>query len=283
MIIHEDADGEVTRVEVSLIEGNAGANGAVTAANTYPDILDLTPGGSTFLSSNRKIRGFGIDLGSNGAPVYDLDRLHRVRTALKRPDRDRILVAKDPIWEEHYAARVDKLIHYAKRFPNGPKVSASICKLGIYTVPDGYKQAWVFPAGLAENDLNEVQVTLDLLDEHPLAVFGVELDWSKSPSGKYVVQWAGEDRNFQDAKLYLAGEKEDCCRKKPDGASELIAHFSDKGAPVRYVRLSFAPGAFTHEAILKDLRFRYDWGPDQDAKNNPREELMSQGKELFTE
>lgn len=272
MVIHEDADGEVARVEVSLIEGNAG--NAVTAANVYPDILDLTPGGSSYLSSSRKIRGFGIDLGTNGAPIYDPDKLHRVQSAKKRPFSDRILQAKDPLWEEYYAPRVDKLIEYAKRAANGPKVSASICELGIFNVPDGHKQAWVFPAGFAERELNQVQVTLDLLEEHPLPIHGVELDWSKPPSGKYFVQWAGPDRHFEDAKLFPVRKGLDQCENETEKAAEVIAHFSEKGTGVRYVRFSFAPGAFAHQAILKDLRFRYDWGPDPDAKDNPRDEVI---------
>jgi hypothetical protein len=272
MVIHEDSDGKVARVEVSLIEGNAG--NAVTAANVYPDILDLTPAGPTYLSSGRKIRGFGIDLGINGAPVYDPDRLHRVRAAFKRPIRDRILRAQDPIWEEHYAPRVDKLIEYTKRAANGPKVSASICELGLYSVPDGHKQAWFFPADLAERELNEVQVTLDLLDEHPLPILGVELDWAKHPTGKYFIQWAGSDRHFHDAKLYPMNKELYQCKNMAERAAEVIAHFSEKGVPVRYVRLSFSPDAFAHEAILNNLRFRYDWGPDPDAKINPREEVI---------
>lgn len=276
MVVHEDSDGDVARVEVSLIEGNAG--NAVAAANVYPDIFDLTPAGSAYLSSSRKIRGFGVDLGINGTPIYDPDRLHRVQAAFKRPFKERIIRAKDPIWDENYAPRVDKLIEYAKRTKNGPKVSASICELGIYTVPDGHRQVWTFPAGLAMREVNEVQVTLDLLDEHPLPILGVELDWGIHPTGKYIVQWAGPDRHFQDAKLYPIRKESDPCKNAAEKTDEVIAHFSEQGASVRYVRLSFSPGAFTHEATLNELRFRYDWGPDPDAKVNPREEVIQGGK-----
>ncbi len=81
-----------------------------------------------------------------------------------------------------------------------------------------------------------MEITIDLLDEHPLPIKGIVLNWGEGskPQG-YSVQWSGADGRFQD------------------GA---VPKFDIGNLPKK----------------SKLLRFIYDWGPGKDAEYNPCEE-----------
>ena len=59
----------------------------------------------------------------------------------------------------------------------------------------------------------------------------------------------------------------------PDTTVPVVIPFSEKsaGIPIRSLKLSFPAGAFPANARLAELRFLYDWGPWQDAEENPEE------------
>jgi len=79
MTIHRNGFGDVVEVEVSLLEGNAGAPAQVLAESSLEDLIAYTPAGSEWLSNGRKILGFGVDLDRHGDPIYDPSRLHYER------------------------------------------------------------------------------------------------------------------------------------------------------------------------------------------------------------
>ncbi|UCH84119.1 MAG: hypothetical protein JSW50_00065, partial [Candidatus Latescibacterota bacterium] len=70
MWIHKDRDGKVIRIEVTLLQGNVKLNGSpgIVCSGHLEDLLRYTAGGSDWLSNNKKIYGFGIDLDSNQQP-----------------------------------------------------------------------------------------------------------------------------------------------------------------------------------------------------------------------
>jgi hypothetical protein len=269
MTIHQNVSGEVVRVEVSLIEGNS--DNAVDASDVYEDILSLTPDGSEFLEGNRKIKGFGIDLGSDGSPIYHPDRLHWVRSGIVRPTKEKEIEVRDPLWEKHYAARIPKLISYAKKVRKGVNLSSSSKIIQVNAIPNGYENYWLFPEKIDDLDPQGVEIKIDLLDEHPLSIIGIILNWRGFIPQGYRVQWAGADARFHDATV----PKLDVGKVLPTQSKLVVPVpiiFSKSGTAVRYVKLSFPPGTFLREARLDELRFVYDWGPGKDAEYNPCED-----------
>jgi|LGVE01.1.fsa_nt_gb hypothetical protein len=272
MTIHQDASGEIVRVEASLIEGNAGNR--VLASAIFDDLLSLTPDYDDFIPEERKILGFGIDLGPDGSPIYDRDRVHWAGSGVSgivRPMKAKKVEVRDPLWEKHYAARISRLVSYAKKVHKGVHVSSSSSIVRANAVPDGHGVYWLFPTDIDNLEPKGVEITIDLLDEHPLPIKGIVLNWGEGskPQG-YSVQWSGADGRFQDG----AVPKFDIGNlpKKSKLVLPVSVKLSESGAAVRYVKLSFPPRTFTGKARLEELRFIYDWGPGKDAEYNPCEE-----------
>ncbi|MBI3952272.1 MAG: hypothetical protein HY314_17620 [Acidobacteria bacterium] len=265
MTIHQNASRETTRVEVSLIDGNAGNQ--VRASAVFDDILSLTPGGTQFLSGSRKILGFGIDLGSDGSPIYDPGRLHWVRSTITNPPKNRVIQVRDPLWEEHYAARIPRLISYAKIVRQGVRVSSSSKVVQASAVPDGHRVSWVFPSNIDQLEPQGVGIMIDLSTEHPLPITGLVLSWRGYLPQGYGVQWAGANGRFREADVPMID-----IEKLPMQSNLVLpvpVGFSQSGATVQYVKFFFPPGTFEKGARLEELRFIYDQGPGKDAVYNP--------------
>ena len=264
MWVHTDAFGTVFQVEVSLLEGNSGD--IVRDDHHWDDILERTPQGSTWIGGNRKIFGFGIDLDSDGNPIYDPDRLHWVShpfiiahlptmTFVNAfdPDRDQDSFKKVAL----YASRV--------RARGGPRIESSSVAVKTGGIPDGQGKQLYFPSGLTE----PVEITIDLLYEHPYPIKGIELRWEPGfIPYQYSVQFAGEDKEFQSVQAPDVSNL-----KLPDMAASIPIPIkfsnSETGVEARYVKLVFPAGAFQHDAILQELRFDYYKGPYEDAEFDP--------------
>jgi hypothetical protein len=267
--IHEDAIGNVFRLEATLLEGNSSSQ--VKNTRHWDDILSLTPQGTGFVSGIRKIYGFGVDLNSDGQPLYDASRLHYVvyPVILDKP-RTIFVATKDPLWP-WYHQRLLPLVTYAKLLQSsgGPKVMCSDPSLKIQHLPDGRAIQWFFPKGQAD----KAEILIDLLDVHPLPIHGMELRWDgRSLPWNYKVQFAGADQKFSDAVLPKPFQG------VPPGQSPSIPvpvlfSTSGKGVPVRYVKL-IVQSAFEEDAALENLRFRYEQGPLQD-KEDPCQYILA--------
>ncbi len=271
MTIHQDVFGEVLRVEATLLEGNAGPGpGEVSASAVFDDLLSLTPAGSDSIGSqHKKILGFGIDLDRTGAPIYDPAKLHYVRPAPhERIVKTREVEVRDPFWKEYYAPLIPRLISYAKKVRPGCPVKCSSEVIKANAIPDGYGVYWSFPKNIDDLEPQGVEIMIDLLDEHPLPIIGIELGWGGGyiPQG-YQVQWAGAARRFWEATVPQFDPG-----KLPPSSKFLLPvpiTFSKSGTAVRYVRLFFPRGTFRREARLEVLRFVYNWGPGKDTEYNP--------------
>ncbi|MBW8041330.1 MAG: hypothetical protein FVQ85_15195 [Planctomycetes bacterium] len=265
MWLYKDVGGKLFQVKVSLLEGNSGNQ--VRNTREWDDLLSVTPQGPDWLSKNKKIYGFGIDLNSSGEPVYDPSRLHIVLWPfIQSPPQTRTVVATDPVWLQYYEPYLPALSAYAEliREAGEPNVISSSPALQISGIPDGQQVFWRFPQGLPGG----VEVDIDLLDVHPLPIKGVELRWgSGALPGDYRVQFASAGQQYQEATVpEMPG-----VNQVPSGSSipvPAIFATTGDGMQVRYVKLIF-PNNFTQDAILQELRFHYYQGPLVDTEDCP--------------
>ena len=261
MWVHEGLFGTVFQVEVTLLEGNSGAR--VKDTRHWDDILSLTPQGPDWIGS-KKIYGFGVDLDSQGRPIYDASRLHSVvHPVVHTPSTMMVLQTNDPVWA-YYGPYISRLREYAGvlRDRGGPKVTCSLPGLPINGIPDGRKIEWQFPQGLPGG----VEIDIDLWGIHPLPIKGIVLKWQGDYHPKnYSVRFAREEQKYQNADIPDLGEV-------PVQTPSIVvpAKFpaSQPGAEVRYVKLIF-PNTFEKKAVLQELRFRYDQGPLVDTEDCP--------------
>lgn len=268
MWLHKDVHSDLFQVKVTLLEGNSGNE--VKNEREWDDVLSLTPQGSEWIpnTTNKKIYGFGIDLDSSGQPLYDASRLHLVPWLfVKAPPQLDPVMTTDPIWEQHYEPHIPPLKTYAKLLLQAggePNVTLSTPGLPISGIPDGNEVNWLFPKGLQGG----VEVDIDLLDVHPLPIKGMQLRWDRDAlPGKYRVQFSTPGQQFQEAivpDLPNPGHL-------PSGTSipiPAIFNSSATGEQVRYVKLIF-PNTFQQDAVLQELRFRYEQGPMADTEVCP--------------
>ncbi|UCE19476.1 MAG: hypothetical protein JSV84_03780, partial [Gemmatimonadota bacterium] len=112
-----------------------------------------------------------------------------------------------------------------------------------------------------------VVIQIDLMDEHPLPVKGLVLGWDSTYLPHwYSVEWADAGGRYHGAEVPTwAGIP------PPDepGIVPIPISFQDPGINLRYVKFAFPPRTFTQRASLEEIRFLYDWGPDDDATYNP--------------
>lgn len=268
MWVHKNGAGKVVRVEVTLVEGNSGEQ--VTDQRHWDDVLSLTVAGSDWLSSQRKIYGFGIDLDAQRQPIYDPSRLHYVQHPFVfagpfiKP-----VMADDAEWAAHSTKYVVPLKDYAKmlREHHGPKVTCSSGLLKISGIPDGGNVRWEFFKDVQD----PFEVEVDLLQTHPLSIKGILMTWAGGfLPVDFKVRYAPGNHEYEDATL------PDLNKMAPPGQTPLItvpATFGDgvSGESVRYVKFVFPRGALQADATIMELRFRYLGGPWKDTKDNPRE------------
>ena len=264
MWIYQDAQSNVCRIEVTLLEGNS-QNRVRNDRAPWTDIIDITPEGSSFIgSSNRKIFGFGIDLDAAGNPIYDHARLHYVtNTSIICLDPLPAVATLDPFWDE---GQYKRLVSYAalREKYGGPTITSTSIKTGG-RLPDGCKTQWYFPAGLKE----EV-ITIDLRAPYPLPIQGIEFRWDDGKDYwvpekvNYLIQYAGEDGNYRDAimpELIIPTDK-----VNPPIPTTL---YPDETRKVQYVRLVFPEGTFPKGAALDLLRFWVESGYPGEAEDPP--------------
>ena len=265
MWVHKGALGRVFQIEVTLLEGNSGNR--VRNDHSYDDLWSRTPAGPDWIGSDRKIYGFGIDLDDDRKPVYDESRLHYVHHPHEYiapvPDAT-IFLDKD--WATR-ARLIPELRVYAEliRKENGPKVVCSAPQVKLPGIPDGNDIKWYFP----REQERPIDVLIDLMAVHPLPIKGLEMTWGGQFVPKdYGVQFAEKEQKYLDATVPDLSQI-----KFPQQIQffTIPAYFSDSpsGVSVRYVRLRFPKGTFMQNAVLEELRFKYDQGPWEDAEDNP--------------
>jgi hypothetical protein len=278
MTIYQTVGGAVDRVHIVLLEGNTAVG--VNYQRYMDDILAVTPYGSGYFddcdnADGMKILGFGIDLnGLTREPIYDESRLHyEIVPATAHAAPLESVRMRDPIWDQHYAPLIPKLVDYAdKVLELGINVQIPAEWAEISGIPDGTDHRWNFPLGAAGAGPQTVEI--DLLDVHPLLVKGIVLGWHAGfiPEG-YQVQWAGADQVYHDTTVPSFEGVE--MPEDEDFVVPVPIMFGESGARVRYVKLVFPQGTFRQGASLEELRFIYDWGPDQDVPLSPAESRVT--------
>ncbi len=263
MWVHKDVRGNIFQVEVTLLEGNS--SNKVKDTRRWDDVLSLTPQGSLAIGTDKKIYGFGIDLDSEGQPIYDPSRLHWISHQLvQMVPKIHAVIATDPDWGKWYQQLTPGLIAYAKllRKMGEPNVVCSAPALKIDRLPDDRAIRWHFPKGHP----GPVEVVIDLLDVHPLPIKGVELRWdSKFLPWNYTVEFASAGQKYSEAILPDRPQNMPASGI-PSIPVPAIFSTSGSGVAVRYVRLVFH-SPFTQDAILQNLRFHYEQGPIVDRED----------------
>lgn len=267
MTVHQNGFGEVVEVEVTLLEGNAGSPAQVLSVSSLDDLIAYTPGGSEWLSNNRKILGFGVDLDTRGTPLYDPDRLHHERDLLVAAAPFKPFPTKDPLWLRFYAPLVQELVEYATKTMGGPRVTGPGPVIGEGGIPDGRTVSWVFGPDLNHRYPNGFEIAVDLLQDHPLQLEGIVLSWEGSIPTGYSVRYAADGERYQDA-LSPGIEPVMLSSQQPGGVLVPIP-FGKESVRVRNVQLYFPPSSMAGEAKLTEMRFLYDWGPSDEAEFNP--------------
>jgi len=267
MTIHQNGFGDVVEVEISLVQGNAGSPAQVHASSTISDLVAYTPGGTEWLSNNRKILGFGVDLDEHGSPIYDPDRLHYKKDLFVAAAAFVPFPTEDPLWSRFYAPLVRELADYATKNMGGPRISGPFPVIGEGGIPDGRAVSWAFGPNLSSSYPNGVEIAIDLLQNHPLPIKGIVLSWKGSIPSGYSVQYAASGENYQEATIPVM---QSVVLTSPQvGDSVVPISFGKESARVRTVQLYFPPGSMTGESELTEMRFIYDWGPSDEATFNP--------------
>jgi len=267
MTIHQNGFGDVVEVEVTLLQGNAGSPAQVLAFSSLDDLISYTPGGSEWLSSSRKILGFGVDLDRHGSPVYDPDRLHYERDLFVVAPAFKPFLTKDPMWSRLYAPLVQKLVEYATKVIGGPGVTGPGPVIGKGSIPDGQGASWAFGPELNRTQPNGFAIEVDLLQDHPLPLKGIALRWEGAIPIGYSVRYAADGERYQDAAL--AGAESIRMSGQQLGGILIPIPFGKESKRVRKIQLYFPPGSVIGESQLTEMRFIYDWGPSDEAEFNP--------------
>ena len=269
MTIHQNGFGEVVEVEVSILDGNSGSPAQVSSGGGISDLISFTPGGSEWLSSSRKILGFGVDLDGYGDPIYDPDRLHVERDLLMAAQPFKPFPTEDPLWMRIYAPLVDELVGYATKTVGGPLVNGPKPVIGEGGIPDGRSVAWSFGPELGQTYPNGFEIEVDLRQNHPLLVQGIVLRWEGAAPVGYSARYAADGESEQVALPLGLAMLELSTQREEEAPASIRFGDGKTGARVRTVVLSFPPDAIVGEAKLVELRFIYDWGPSDEAESNP--------------
>jgi hypothetical protein len=265
MTIHRTGSGAVSRVEVTLLDGNAGSPDRVRSTAHFDDLYELTPGGSEWLTGGRKILGFGIDLDSHGDPIYDSRRLFYETTYARLVRRAKIPEVRDPFWDAHYGPLLGRLVEYAKTMKDGVRVSGPSEVVGRGQIPNGGDVSWSFAAGpSSQRKPTETEITIDLLEEHPLPLRGLVLHWAGTLPRSFEIHHAGEHQRMPSV-VRMPDLRELQLPTSLAGTIAIPVSFGKESVNVRTLKLVFPPDAFAASAKLVEIQFLYDWGPTQDA------------------
>ncbi len=264
-IYMDGATGRILDVGATFLEGNSGNR--VRNDRKLESIYAYLPGGDEIFGTKNgnvgKIYGFGIDRDADGNPIYDPSRIDTI--LLMRIVPWQALATRDPWWEEVHAPNLPAYRAYARQVRNGVQVSASLPGFDWKGVPDDKAITWAFEASRLKDESQPLEVTIDLLGEHPLPIRGILLEWGDAylPQG-YQVLWAGDDGRYREAPVpQISIDKLDA---KPEFRLPVPVVFGQGEARVRFVKLVFPAGAFRQDALLRSISFSYNVGPDRDGE-----------------
>lgn len=270
MIVYREggAAGPVTRIDLRVIEGNIATdtipdpNGdyfwraRVRNSKWYQRVARFTLLGDTLDSSNRKIRGWGIDLDGDGHAVYDASRIRTVVTYLaeSHPDPTGPDTTDD--------GNVAQFVAYHAQTQGNIVVTSNSTLVqtgGTIAHPQNH---WIIPP--APHPVNPVYIDVDLLAQHPYPVRGVTLDWKDGRvPAQFQVWWAGQDQQIHMQTVTPATG----APPLPPGEDlpTPIAFEPAGGHPVRYVRFCFENPVLTQPFEVTSLHYNFQVGAPEDS------------------
>ncbi len=262
MTITRLADGRITHISFTILEGNSGEE--VKNTGLCADLWEALPFGSGGIGS-KKINWFGIDLDSEGNPVYDASKItYQLTNELRKPFEEREREIRDPVWEAEFAPMVEAITNYALLLKRKTiSVSANAQTLKFDKLPDSKGEKWEFPDNFKRIEPRGVEIGIDLQDEHPVPLKGIRIAWhaEELPVG-YACSWAGKDKKFQDAQV---PSLDISAIHSGDKSITLIPIlFSNASVRAQYIKLSFPPSSIKSKAAISDISLIYDWGKDTD-------------------
>jgi hypothetical protein len=266
--------GEITRIDVHVIEGNASdgtfvdldgatvSRGRVKDNRTYVDVIDYTSLGDIDLPCGNKqwrIYGWGIDLHGNGSSYCDDSKIGTVITyesayypppqSPSNPDSaavNQILGYAAATQGQVFIASNSPLVHTSGAWPTT-------------TMP------WVIPP--APHPVNPVFIDIDLLQQHPIPVRGIVIDWVDgfAPS-QYEVWWAGSDLQIHIQPVFL---NPTILPPQGQGHVPLPVRFAPAPSyPVRYLRLAFQNPALIREYRISGVHLLFETGEGQEDEGD---------------
>jgi hypothetical protein len=135
-------------------------------------------------------------------------------------------------------------------------------------IPDGARNQWRFPKEDVRRQSQPLEITIDLIAEHPVPIKGIMLEWQGQsiPDG-YDILWAGENKRY--TKALLPSLRDLGLPPDTEYRGSIPVAFGSSGQSARYIKLVFPTGTFKDDTTLRNLRFIHDWGPDTDVNDLP--------------
>jgi hypothetical protein len=259
--VYRTASGRIIRIDVTMLEGNAGNQ--VKNTTKYENIADYTRYGSKFISGNRKIRGWGIDLDRNGNPIYDANRIKYVQETAAA--KEALVIAKPAKEQDDDAALVDALVTFSKRVD---EMESTPIKEGTalkFRLPDyDIASRWTMRAN------QDSQFEVSFPEPHPVPVKGILLTLEGGAPEHLNVEWAGAGKQFQSLRQLTlrrgVGTGESAQRQPKGPMSIRIEH--TQALKVQHLRFTAPKGSLSSDAHITSVDLEFDWG-DEDAEVNP--------------
>jgi len=265
-------DGPVQRIDVHMVEGNVGFGGTSIYAriiNTrwYRDIIDFTPLGPDSLvldSSNRKIRGWGINLNADGTVYCDSSRIEDVIIHT-------IFSHALPLGPENSdSAHVASMVNYYATTGGNVSVTTNSTTVQTGGALPSDTNPWTIPT--PPHPMDPVCIDVDLLAEHPTRVRGVTLEWVEAIPRQFEIWWAGQNGQPQMRTVGLPSPPPTV----PSGAVlPLTVEFApaapDTGHPVRYVRLCVPQSALTQTFQIDGFHYNFFYTDIEDGNGSSPE------------
>jgi len=176
MVVYYDVTGRVYRIDVEIIQGDTptgavhgdGSDVGGVRVFTLQNLQDYTPNGWYSLATgvNRKIRGWGVPLEENGAPICDTGRITTIQS-LSRYD---LPFAPEPDPSTQFL-----VTPYLEFLENRTGETTVVANFSVEEYMPSPANPWEFPAA---NYPVPPQVELDLRGDWPEPIIGVELYWA---------------------------------------------------------------------------------------------------------
>lgn len=257
MTVYKNASGKVTRIDVTILEGNAGDK--IKNTTKYEDIFEYTRYGSKWISSDRKIRGWGIDLKSGGTPNYDASKITYVTETTSRA---RQVSARLTEQDNEDDAMVKALLSFASKVESSPTALGSgIEKLSLPTKTS--------PIQLSPNATQDSKINISLPEPFPIKVKGVYITFEGSIPNELSLEAAGASKQFSLVKKTNLKSAVDRLKSKVPTASLAIfpMYFKMQQMNLQFLALTIPKGKMTTSGKISSVDLDIDWGPEDSDKN----------------